>query len=81
MHSPNVDGIYGSRPSEGSLIKERMLTMAAKIDSGKCTGCGKCISACPMEVIEIHDGKAVISDGCVECGVCVSVCPNGAITL
>jgi NAD-dependent dihydropyrimidine dehydrogenase PreA subunit len=53
--------------------------MAVKADSGKCTGCGKCVSACPMEVIKIRDGKAVIGDGCVECGACVSACPNGAL--
>jgi len=55
--------------------------MAAKVDSEKCTGCEECVSACPMEVIEIRDGKAVIGDGCAECSACVSACPNGAISL
>lgn len=58
-----------------------MLLMAAKVDSGKCTGCEKCVNACPLEVIEMHDGKAVVGDGCAECGACLDACPNGAISL
>jgi NAD-dependent dihydropyrimidine dehydrogenase PreA subunit len=55
--------------------------MAAEVDSKKCTGCGECVDACPMNIIEVHDGKAVIGDGCAECGACVDACPNGAISL
>lgn len=58
-----------------------MLKMGAKVDAGKCTGCGKCVTVCPMDVIKMHDGKAVVGDGCVECGACVSACPRGAISL
>jgi len=62
------------------FTKERMLTMAAKVDTKKCTGCKKCVDACPMDVIEIRNGKAVIGNGCVECGACVAACPNEAIS-
>ena len=55
--------------------------MAAKVDQEKCTGCGICVDACPMEAIKIENKKAVISDDCSECGACESECPNDAISL
>lgn len=55
--------------------------MAAKVDSGKCTGCGKCVDACPVGVVKMINGKAVVGDGCAECGVCLDVCLNGALSL
>ncbi len=55
--------------------------MKAKVDQEKCTGCGQCESACPMEVIAIDDGIAVVGDECIECGVCIDVCPFDAISL
>jgi ferredoxin len=58
-----------------------MLMVAAKVDSGKCTGCGKCVDACPVEAIKMQDGKAVIGEECAECGACLDVCPNGALSL
>ena len=53
--------------------------MAAKVDKEKCTGCGICVDACPMEAIKIENNMAVISDDCSECGVCETECPNDAI--
>jgi electron transfer flavoprotein alpha subunit len=58
-----------------------MLSMAVKINLAKCTGCGRCVNACPMEVIKIKDNKALVDDGCAECGACISACPRGAILL
>ncbi len=55
--------------------------MAAKVDLEKCTGCEKCVEACPLEAIKIENDKAVISDECVECGACIDECPNGALSL
>lgn len=54
-----------------------------KIDKSKCNGCGECVDACPMEVIEMKDEKAVVAkpDDCTECGTCVEVCEPQAITL
>jgi len=56
--------------------------MAAAIDKEKCTGCGECIEACPLEAIELQDGIAVVDDEtCSDCGACVDVCPVEAITV
>ena len=58
-----------------------VVNMAVKVESDKCTGCGECVSACPLDAIVIKDGKAVVDDSCAECGACVDVCPNKALVL
>ena len=55
--------------------------MAVKVDKEKCTGCAACKAACPMDAIEMKDGKAYINESCAECGACVSECPQGALLL
>lgn len=56
--------------------------MAAKVESGKCTGCESCVSACPVEAIAMKSGKAEVNkDTCVDCGACVGECPAEAIVM
>ncbi len=47
----------------------------------KCTGCGRCVACCPMDVLRLDesDGKAVVAypDDCVACWGCESFCPAG----
>ncbi len=52
-----------------------------KVDYDKCKGHGDCADACPSEVYELKDDKAVPVniDECVECCTCVETCPEGAI--
>jgi len=52
-----------------------------KILAEKCTGCKKCISACPFSALAVEDKKARILSNCTFCGACVSACPFGAILL
>ena len=68
----------------GAFTKESKESMHKAQDpqvSDKCTACGTCAGLCPMEAIEIREGKAVIGDSCFGCGVCADNCPEGAITL
>ena len=40
-----------------------------------CTGCERCITACPAAAIAQHDGKVATNRAlCTSCGVCASVC-------
>ncbi len=52
-----------------------------RLDTNKCTGCGRCIEVCPHEVFEKNGKKAVLRDrdACMECGGCSKNCPAGAI--
>ena len=56
--------------------------MAVKVDNTKCTGCGSCVEACPLEAMTVNDALAAADpEACVECGVCMEACPNDAISL
>jgi len=57
------------------------LYMAVNVDNDKCIGCFICESLCPMNAIDIKDGKAHVSSSCVECGICLSECPREALSL
>lgn len=57
----------------------------------ECTGCGKCVSVCPVEALSLvssHDPKKpnkkivkLDESICLGCGICVRVCPTKAIML
>src|SRR4051812_7196792 len=65
-----------------------------EVDTGdlRCTACGACALACPVDVIKIEQhpaqGKGKILDrfdldmgGCIECALCVEACPFRAIVM
>ncbi len=56
--------------------------MPPVIDREKCTGCGECVNACPVEVLEVKDEKCEVvkPDECVDCRACEAVCTAGAIS-
>ena len=47
----------------------------------RCTGCGACVRACPMGVMELSEGKAAVNKRhhCLECMHCAAACPARAI--
>ena len=48
--------------------------------ANRCSGCGRCVSACPGGVLQISDGKAVRDTAqCTRCFACESACMNGAL--
>jgi pyruvate formate lyase activating enzyme len=49
--------------------------------STRCTGCGACVPACPVEALHpaAEEKVAVDRDRCTVCGACVDACPTGAL--
>jgi NAD-dependent dihydropyrimidine dehydrogenase PreA subunit len=58
-------------------------TVSLAIDTGRCSGCGMCVSVCPHDVFMVEAGKARIRDrdACMECGACRVNCPREAISV
>ena len=51
------------------------------VDKSKCTGCGECVSVCPVSAIEMHQGKAfIIAKKCIDCATCIDHCEPVAFT-
>lgn len=76
----------------GMLHPVQTTSYIPKIDEEKCTGCGKCVKACPIEAIEWVSNNKETDDKsgkkvklnkeiCLGCGVCVRACPNNSIVL
>jgi formate hydrogenlyase subunit 6/NADH:ubiquinone oxidoreductase subunit I len=63
----------------------------AEVDSGECNGCGKCVSACPVEAMALVSAndphhtnrkKAHLDEKlCLGCGVCVRSCPGSGLSM
>ncbi len=69
----------GCTPSAGKIRQHK--TVGLKIDTSKCSGCGKCKETCPMNLPEIIEGKAHnTSPLCMCCPMCIGACPIEAIS-
>ena len=44
-----------------------------------CTGCNQCVKKCPMNNIQLIDGKPVWGRNCTHCMACICYCPQEAI--
>lgn len=47
--------------------------------SAVCTGCGGCVKRCPMNNIELKNGKPVWGRSCTHCMACICYCPTKEI--
>lgn len=55
--------------------------MSIRIHKESCIGCGRCIEACPGNLIGLTEGKAkiLIPEDCWGCTSCLKECPVGAV--
>jgi len=61
------------------------------IDSGRCKGCGLCIAACPLKIVEVdteiinasgyHPATVKQTEKCSGCTSCAIICPDIAIRI
>ncbi|MTI54871.1 electron transfer flavoprotein subunit alpha [Geosporobacter ferrireducens] len=52
-----------------------------QVDNHRCTLCGKCISACFYDALEMDDRKLLSHDTCTLCGMCIDICPEAALAI
>ena len=58
------------------------LSVRAYVDITRCSGCGDCVSVCPVDAINISKHRAIIDpEKCVGCGLCAQICPKQAIRM
>jgi len=62
-----------------SWIAERISIFHVRIDQKKCTKCGICIDACPLEAAKGRVYERKFPADCYSCGRCLNVCPVDAI--
>lgn len=55
-------------------VKDKAFTV-----DDKCISCGKCAALCPVNNIELKDGRPVWNGKCVHCMACICSCPTEAI--
>ncbi len=57
------------------------------VDTGRCTGCGRCVGACDLQLLSLEPRAwqkfATLHSphACTGCGLCAVICPFDAITL
>jgi electron transfer flavoprotein alpha subunit/NAD-dependent dihydropyrimidine dehydrogenase PreA subunit len=53
--------------------------MSVWVEVDLCSGCKRCVRACPYGAIEMKEGKAQVQDRCTSCGACLQVCKEKAL--
>ena len=52
------------------------------VDKERCTACGQCVRACPVQTIQLRQGKAKVDHSkCIRCSTCHEMCTSDAIVL
>ncbi|WP_321430025.1 phosphoadenosine phosphosulfate reductase family protein [uncultured Methanolobus sp.] len=60
-----------TKDSADSVFAE---TSRQLLKAHRCTGCGICIKACPVNAITIDGGHVRIGESCIRCGKCTGSC-------
>ncbi len=61
-----------------SLSAVRKVLPQISLKRDLCTLCGDCVTACPVEAVELGDGP-VFKDCCIACYNCLRACPENAL--
>ena len=67
---------YKPQDRQGNHIN--ILKVKPKLDEAKCTGCGLCVTVCPMGSIKA-EAPGVVDGICIKCCGCEKKCPEGAL--
>ncbi|MFC1839675.1 4Fe-4S binding protein [Thermodesulfobacteriota bacterium] len=62
-----------------SWIAERLSVYRVRINRDKCTECGACIKACPLEAAKGRVEGNIAPADCFSCARCLRVCPADAV--
>lgn len=100
VYFKNKGAPYRATPLQTSLLKgHKMLVNKIKdynfpqarfarfvLNQEICTGCGRCVTSCPIQLLELKDKKARPNERydyfrCITCQNCVAVCPSGAVKI
>jgi len=60
-------------------LEENAVKDAIRIKHDKCTRCGRCVSLCPRQNLELKQGRIEVGDHCTICYRCVNHCPERAM--
>ncbi|MFC2070168.1 hypothetical protein ACFLTB_03215 [Chloroflexota bacterium] len=67
---------------EPSTATCEIIPSLARIDEGKCTGCGICLKPAHCLATSMENDKAVVNEvECLGCGTCFLLCPEGAVSM
>lgn len=66
---------FGSRG--GKMAQHAGINPVVK--TSECIACGRCITKCDVNAIEMPDKAVINHDLCVGCAGCIAICPVGAI--
>ncbi|MGD8997927.1 MAG: 4Fe-4S binding protein, partial [Anaerolineae bacterium] len=66
-------------PAWAAAPLRRLTRLRPQMTDTACIGCGKCVEACPQDVITQGKPPTFDLDRCIGCLCCAEVCPQGAI--
>jgi len=84
VDAPNLALVFGLREKNYDEWKPLSTNKKARLITGRCTGCKKCVETCYFDAIKWDEkGKRPVfrEFGCEGCGACKLVCPANAIEI
>lgn len=75
-------GVFGSYNRGITPLRLKSFYTARISDGASCSGCGTCLTYCPVGAISLENNKSRIhSEKCIGCGQCELQCPEDVFTL